>query len=38
MAASVEGFSFSVGQSEGKLDFKVGVRLAFTPKSSASEL
>ena len=32
LAVSVEGFSFSVGQSGGKLDLKIGVDLAFTPK------
>jgi hypothetical protein len=37
MSVSVEGFSFSVGQSGGKLDLKVGVSWAFTPKASASE-
>ena len=31
LAVSVEGFSFSVGQSGGKLDLKLGVDLAFTP-------
>ncbi|GEM_PF-4030767 len=31
LAVSVEGFSFSVGQSGGKLDLKLDVDLAFTP-------
>jgi len=36
LAVSVEGFSFSVGQTQGKLDLKVGVSLAFTPKAAAA--
>lgn len=34
LGVNVEGFSFSVGQSKGKLDLKVGVSLAFTPKAA----
>jgi hypothetical protein len=35
LAVSVEGFSFSVGQANGKLDLKIGVDLTFTPKVAA---
>jgi hypothetical protein len=34
LAVSVEGFNFSVGQSSGKLDLKLGFDLSFTPKAA----
>jgi hypothetical protein len=37
LAVGVEGFSFSVGQTQGKLYLKVGVDLAFTPKAAAAK-
>jgi hypothetical protein len=37
LAVSVEGFSFSVGQTQGKLYLKVDVDLAFTPKAAAAK-